>query len=249
MSILKTIIAAVLKLSTAQASIPTITPPVPKPIEKKDKELDVRIGDLAAKYEVGGRGVGYISTGMKGKDPGGISYGNYQLETNKGTMNGYLNSEEAGRYGEFLNKFKVNSEVFKNLWQQFAEDDEEEFNYSQFLYLANKPNGYVDAVTYATKLGWNTESFAMQSAIYSTVNQSGGWKKGIFDKARIVQSDDIVVQINKLYDARARYFKILDLNPIVKKNILLNRTDIDSKGRRSTLNTERDDCLKLIGDY
>lgn len=214
----------------AQMQLPKNSPPLPV------NTLDVRIGDLAAKYETSGKGVGFISTGMGGKDPGGISYGNYQLETKKGTMQAYLKSKESGTYGAALRQFTVNSTNFKNKWKQLAKDDPEGFNYSQFLYLANKPNGYNDAIKYAEKLGWNTDNFAMQSAIYSTVNQSGGWKTGIFSKAGIKKSDSLLVQLNKLYDARADYFRRIRLDPVVKRNIIKNRT-VD----------ERKDAIRLIG--
>lgn len=198
-------------------------------------QLDVRIGDLAAKYETSGKGVGYISTGMGGKDPGGISYGNYQLETKLGTMQAYLKSKEGGKYAKELNKFTVNSTNFKNKWKQLAKDDPVGFNYSQFLYLANKPNGYNDAIKYAKQLGWAVDNFAMQSAIYSTVNQSGGWKTGIFNKAGIKKTDNVKDQLNKLYDARAAYFKRIKLDATVKRNIIKNRT-VD----------ERRDAIRLV---
>ncbi len=73
------------------------------------------------------------------------------------------------------------------------------------------------------------------SAIFSTSNQSGGWRK-IFDAAKIDKFDDIDVQINKLYDARAAYFNGLSsLNATIKKNIIQQRTVL-----------ERKDCLHLL---
>lgn len=192
--------------------------------------LDIRVGDLTKKYETSDRGVGYISTGMGGKDPGGISYGSYQLETKKGTMQAYLKSKEAGDYGKQLSNFIINSSQFKAKWKELAAKDPEWFNYSQFLYLANKPNGYVEAYNWAKENGWQVNSTAMQAAIYSTVNQSGGWKHGIFEKAGIGYFDPIATQLNKLYDARAKYFERLDgMDSTVRKNIIRNRTVLERK--------------------
>lgn len=201
-----------------------------------------KVGDLTKKYETGNRGSGYISNGNAWQDPGGTSYGSYQLETNKGTMYEYLKTVD-DVFTKQLRKLTVNSEVFKATWKELAKADPEGFEQSQFNYLANKPNGYFDGLKYANKLGWSINNLAMQSAIYSTVNQSGGWKAGIFSKAGIDVRDDLEVQINKLYDARARYFRSLptggkgQMTKETQRNIIKNRT-VD----------ERKDCLKLIGN-
>lgn len=195
---------------------------------------DFRIGDLSEKYETSNRGPGYISTGESWGDPGGTSYGSYQLETKKGTMQEYLQGDD--RFINALKKLKVNSQEFKARWRQLAAEDSEGFEQSQFNYLANKKGGYNEAIKYAEQLGWQVDNFALQSAIYSTVNQSGGWKKGIFQKAGIKREDDIKTQINKLYDARAAYFKSLSsLSSEIKRNIIQQRTVL-----------ERKDCLRLV---
>lgn len=191
-----------------------------------------KIGNLAEKYEVGNKGPGFISEGAKWGDPGGDSYGSYQLETKKGTMQEYLRGSDP--YINELKKLKVNSPEFKAAWKRIAKESPEQFQQSQFDYLANKPNGHYKAVAYAKKLGWAVNNFALQSAIFSTSNQSGGWKN-IFDKAGINSTDSIKDQINKLYDARAAYFRKLNLSAMIKKNIILQRTV-----------NERKDALALV---
>jgi hypothetical protein len=205
--------------------------------------IDYRIGELAEKYETSNRGPGYISSGESWGDPGGTSYGSYQLETKKGTMQEYLQGDD--KFINALKRFKVNTQEFKAKWRELAATDPEGFEQSQFNYLANKPGGYNDGYKWAKANGWAADNFAMQSAIYSAVNQSGGWRR-YFSKAGINPKDDVVTQINKLYDARAAYFRSLSLKYHVKKNIILQRTDQNMDGSRSKLNTERDDCLKLI---
>tara|TARA_R110000822_G_scaffold275773_1_gene397885 strand:- start:19625 stop:20230 length:606 start_codon:yes stop_codon:yes gene_type:complete len=196
--------------------------------------LNYKIGDLAEKYEVSNRGPGYISSGASWGDPGGDSYGSYQLETKKGTMQEYLQGDD--RFINTLKKFKVNSLEFRAKWRQLAAEDEAGFEQSQFMYLSKKKRGAVEALRYADQLGWSANNFALQSAVFSTVNQSGGWRKGIFDKAGIKATDDIKTQINKLYDARAAYFRSLTtLTPEIKRNIIQQRTVL-----------ERKDCLKLV---
>ncbi len=180
-----------------------------------------KIGDLAEKYETGLKGVGFISNGSKWGDPGGDSYGTYQLETKKGTMQAYLKGSD--RFIVELKQWPVNTRGFRETWVRLANEAPAEFQQSQFYFLANKPNGHYDAMRYAEKLGWATDSFALQSAIFSTSNQSGGWKK-IFNSVGISQFDDVAQQINKLYDARAQYFRGLNsLTPAIKKNIIRER--------------------------
>src|SRR5215211_8493937 len=48
------------------------------------KALADALGALSAKYETGGRGPGTVSTGAG--DPGGVSYGSYQMATKMGTV-------------------------------------------------------------------------------------------------------------------------------------------------------------------
>lgn len=194
----------------------------------------MNFGELAKKYETSGKGPGFISTGMGGKDPGGVSYGSYQLESKQGTLQSYLKTGDD--YTKQLSQYKVNSPEFQSKWKDLASSDPKGFEESQRNYLMNKPGGYNDAIGYASQLGWDTKNPAMQNAIFSISNQSGGWKSGIFNKAGISSGDDPKTQINKLYDARASYFNKLSLSPDVKSSIIQNRT-ID----------ERRDALNMIG--
>lgn len=227
-----------------QISVEPIVVSIPKNPETKTKIPDpnkdffidygYEVGVLTKKYETSNKGPGFISNGSKWGDPGGDSYGSYQLETKKGTMQEYLRLMD-DKFTRELRKLTINSTAFKNKWRQLAKDDPIGFERSQFNYLAHKPNGHYDGLAHANKLGWDTNNLAMQSAIFSTVNQSGKWKVGIFNKAGIKPTDDLRTQINKLYDARAAYFKSLKLTKAVKDSIVKNRTV-----------NERADCLKLI---
>ena len=218
-----------------------------KPGNSVFPDYGYRVGELTKKYETSNRGPGYISAGNTWGDPGGISYGSYQLETEQGTMQGYLNSTP-DRFKQALRPLKINSDSFKVKWRQLAQEDPVGFEQSQFDYLAHKPGGYYAALEYAKQIGWNVYNIAMQAAIFSTVNQSGGWKEGIFNKAGIKSSDDLKTQINKLYDARANYFRRIKLKQTVRDNIILNRTDENRDGSRSKLDNERDDALRMADD-
>lgn len=194
---------------------------------------DYRVGNLAEKYETSNRGPGYVSNGSSWGDPGGDSYGSYQLESKLGTLQEYL--KVGDKYTNALGSFTINSDNFKAMWRRLGADDSEGFQQSQFDFLCKKRGGYNDAIQYAKVLGWAADNFALQSAIFSTCNQSGRWKTQIFDMAGIEKGDSVTVQINKLYDARAAYFRRIKIPEKVRSSILKQRTV-----------EERKDCLKLL---
>ena len=207
--------------------------------------VDKKVGLLTAKYETSGKGPGYISNGSSWGDPGGDSYGSYQLETKKGTMQAYLKTDD--KFTKALRSLKVNSPEFKAMWRQLAKDDPEGFEQSQFEYLANKPNGYVDGYNWAKANGWAVNDLSMQSAIYSAVNQSGGWRN-FFRASGIKPDDPIATQLNKLYDARAAYFKGLSsLSTAIKQSIMQNRCGVKLDMKPFPGPNERKDVMKLIG--
>ncbi len=78
---------------------------------------DAPLGKLSEKYESGGRGPGTVSSG-KG-DPGGVSYGTYQL------------ASKIGRADEFVKKYypdefaglKGGTEEFTKKWKELAYKD------------------------------------------------------------------------------------------------------------------------------
>ena len=187
------------------------------------------IGDLAEKYETGGRGPGFISDGDKW-DPGGDSYGSYQLASKVGTLQGYLKTNLP--YVDQLKKLVVKSAAFNQLWKDIAAKDPDGFKQSQFDYVCTI--SYNPCRKCADKKGI-LNSFAINSALFSISNQHGGWAK-ILDAANIKSTDDETTQVNKLYDARKNYVNGLSsLSATLKVNIVKQRCTL-----------ERTDCLALI---
>lgn len=202
------------------------------------------IADLAEKYETSNRGPGYISNGSQWGDPGGDSYGSYQIETKQGTMAAYLKTDDM--FTKALRSYPMNSREFKNCWTELATNFPEQFQQSQFDFLCKKANGYNDAIAYAKKIGMMYNNFAMQSAVFSTSNQSGGWKI-IFNNAGIKATDDITAQLNKLYYARAKYFKGLSsLSTKIKEAIMQQRCGRELDFSVYAGRNELGDCLRLI---
>src|ERR1044072_9394224 len=65
-----------------------VTQQLPKPTSSDGGSLGTalakELGSLSSKYETSGRGPGTVSTGSG--DPGGVSYGSYQIATQTGTV-------------------------------------------------------------------------------------------------------------------------------------------------------------------
>ncbi len=193
--------------------------------------MSYQIGELAEKYEVGGRGPGYISDGDKW-DPGGDSYGSYQLATKVGTLQGYLKSK-TDKYTKELNKYRIKTIAFNAAWKDLAKADPEGFKQSQFDYVSTI--SYKPCRKYADKIALK-KTEAINSALFSISNQHGGWRK-ILDHATILPGDSEKVQLDKLYSARKDYILSLSsLSDSLKRSLIKQRCDL-----------ERADAIKLLG--
>jgi len=91
--------------------VPTYTPAqVTTPMQEAAKAL----GSIAGKYESGGN-YGLVSKGDKWGDPGGVSYGKYQLSSVRGSLGEFL---KASGYTDHP---AVNSDAFKSWWKDQAQ--------------------------------------------------------------------------------------------------------------------------------
>ncbi|MEA4856051.1 hypothetical protein [Solidesulfovibrio sp.] len=91
--------------------VPTYTPAqVAAPMQEAAKAL----GSIAGKYESGGN-YGLVSRGDKWGDPGGVSYGKYQLSSVRGSLDEFL---KASGYTDHP---AVNSDAFKSWWKDQAQ--------------------------------------------------------------------------------------------------------------------------------
>lgn len=81
-----------------------------------DPETD-NLGKLSTKYETGNRGPGTVSTG-KG-DPGGVSYGSYQLASKVGRADQFVQKY----YPQEFQGLKGGSEEFTKKWKELATKD------------------------------------------------------------------------------------------------------------------------------
>lgn len=162
------------------------------------------LGSISSKYETGGRGVGTISSG-KG-DPGGASYGSWQLSSKAGTLGAYLSSNEGKKYGEQLKGLTPGTPEFNRVYSQIVAQDGENFNNSQKAYLTRE--NYQPVLEYAKKAGMDVDNKAVQEAIWSQSMQHG--REGNFKiidewKNRGGANQDFKESMTNLYQSRGDY--------------------------------------------
>lgn len=92
-------------------------------------------GDIAGKYESGGRGVKTVSTGAG--DAGGVSYGKHQLASKNGSMAKYLASQFGAPYRAAFGKLEPGTKAFTEVYNKIAAEKPLEFATNQFLYIAS----------------------------------------------------------------------------------------------------------------
>ena len=126
------------------------------------------LGQLSEKYESGGRGPGTVSTGEG--DPGGVSYGTYQL------------ASKVGRADEFVKKYyatafkdlKGGSDEFTKVWKKLAKDDPAALHKNEHEFI--KVTHYDPQAAKLKKdvaLVIDNRSAALQDVVWSTAVQHG----------------------------------------------------------------------------
>ena len=139
-------------------------------VERQSKKIDPKtwqLGDSSAAFESGGRGASTISRGFG--DLGGKSYGTYQLASNTGTLQAFL--DQSG-YGEKLNGLRPGSWEFDRQWKRLADTDPEfakaQHDFVKRTHYDKAMGGLADAGIDLSKRGK-----AVQDAVWSTSVQFG----------------------------------------------------------------------------
>jgi hypothetical protein len=163
------------------------------------------LGKLSEKYESGGRGPGTISTG-KG-DPGGVSYGTYQL------------ASKVGRADEFVMKYypdqfkglKGGTPEFSKVWKELAAKDPKGLHKNEHQYI--KETHYdpqAGKLLKEIKLDVTKRSAALRDVVWSTAVQHGPGTdvittamKPLLSKQQIEQITDEAI-LKAIYAERGR---------------------------------------------
>jgi murein DD-endopeptidase MepM/ murein hydrolase activator NlpD len=130
------------------------------------------LGQLSAKYETGGRGPATVSTGSG--DPGGVSYGSYQMATKMGTVQKFVNQPNFPWRNDFQN-LTPGTAQFTAVWKRIAQEQTAAFQEAQHAYIKKTHYDLLAAkILSETGLDVNTRSHAVMDAVWSTAVQHGG---------------------------------------------------------------------------
>ena len=130
------------------------------------------LGALSAKYETGGRGPGTVSTG-KG-DPGGVSYGSYQMASKMGTVTRFVTQQGFPWAKDFAN-LAAGSAQFSSVWKRIAAEQTDAFQAAQHAFIKKTHYDLLAAkVLTGDNLDVNSRSRALQDVVWSTAVQHGG---------------------------------------------------------------------------
>lgn len=159
------------------------------------------LGCLSAKYETGGRGPGTVSGGVG--DPGGVSYGSYQLASKLGRPEQFLAAEGAPWKAEFGGAAS-GTPAFSAVWKAVAAREPDAFHAAQHAYI--KRTHYdvqVDHVRTATGQDLDARCDAVRNAVWSTAVQLGPSTDCVVRALGGVQLDDTSL-LNAIYAERGR---------------------------------------------
>jgi murein DD-endopeptidase MepM/ murein hydrolase activator NlpD len=130
------------------------------------------LGSLSAKYETGGRGPGTVSTGAG--DPGGVSYGSYQMASKMGTAARFV-SQPGFPWAQDFKGLAAGSAQFTAVWKHIATEQTAKFQEAQHAFIKQSHYDLLAAkILSENKLDVNTRSRALQDVIWSTAVQHGG---------------------------------------------------------------------------
>jgi murein DD-endopeptidase MepM/ murein hydrolase activator NlpD len=147
-------------------------PPAQSAAGALGQALSDLLGELSAKYETGGRGPGTVSTGSG--DPGGVSYGSYQMATKMGTVTRFV-----GQAGfQWANDFQgltAGTAPFTACWKRIAANETDAFQRAQHAFIKKSHYDLLAAKILADDgVDVNTRSRALQDVVWSTAVQHGG---------------------------------------------------------------------------
>jgi murein DD-endopeptidase MepM/ murein hydrolase activator NlpD len=130
------------------------------------------LGELSAKYETGGRGCGTVSTGSG--DPGGVSYGSYQMATKMGTVARFV-AQSGFQWARDFQGLTPGTAPFTACWKRIASNESDAFQRAQHAFIKKSHYDLLAAKILADDgLDVNTRSRALQDVVWSTAVQHGG---------------------------------------------------------------------------
>lgn len=158
-----------------QAEVDRLDRAIDRAIERTTSEGAPRLGALSERFESGERGAGAVSSG-KG-DPGGVSYGIWQLSSRAGTAAAFVAAEGAPWRGDFAGA-APGSPAFSAAWQAIAAGEPDAFAAAQHAFIERTHyRPAVAAVLRGTGFDLDLRHAAVRDAVWSVAVQHGGAAK------------------------------------------------------------------------
>lgn len=131
-----------------------------------------RLGALSERFESGDRGPGAVSSG-KG-DPGGVSYGIWQLSSRAGTAAAFV-ADEGARWHADFDDAAPGTAAFSAAWRAVAAREPQAFAEAQHAFIARTHyRPAVLAVRQRSGLDLDARHAAVRDAAWSVAVQHGG---------------------------------------------------------------------------
>jgi hypothetical protein len=147
-------------------------------VDRLDRAIDravgvaPRLGALSERFESGGRGPGAVSSGVG--DPGGVSYGIWQLSSRAGVAAAFVAGEGA-RWREDFAGAAPGSAAFTAAWKAIAAREPEIFVDAQHAFVERTHyRPAIVAVRRRTGLDLDARHQAVRDAAWSVAVQHGG---------------------------------------------------------------------------
>lgn len=204
-----------------------------------------RLGNLSMKYETGFRpgqeakACGVVSTGLLGQgkaDPGGKSYGAYQLTSTVQAgqrVLAFLRADGARWLARFTGRDPTRAGKFESVWKLCAAEDPDAFFAAQHDFIKRTHfDVVVGAVKKLTRIDCSTRSPGVCDVIWSMSVQHGRAAQLIVAtvealKARVPVDDPGYDRalINALFDRREDYVRPLGLDQLIRNRYVPERRD------------------------
>ncbi|MBC7929822.1 MAG: LysM peptidoglycan-binding domain-containing protein [Rubrivivax sp.] len=163
--------------TTEPTKPPTTTPPKPPTPPQPQPAAGRILGKLSEQFETSGRGPGTVSGGQG--DPGGVSYGTYQMTSKPGggTAKRFVSQPDFPFKSSFAG-LAPGTGPFSAVWKSLASTKREEFQSSQHDYIKKTHfDPLVQKIINEDGLNVLTRSHALQDVIWSTAVQHGPGSK------------------------------------------------------------------------
>ncbi len=131
-------------------------------------DTDKPLGTLSEKYESGGRGPATVSTGEG--DPGGVSYGTYQLASRIGRADQFVKKH----YPKEFEGLKGGTDEFTKKWKELATKDADGLRKNEHQFIKDTHyDPQVAKLTKDLKLDVTKRSAAFRDVVWSAAVQHG----------------------------------------------------------------------------